>query len=91
MKKTTGFDLSQMCKALGNPSRMKIFKHLKDANKCICGEIVNILHIAQATVSQHLKVLKDANLINGTICGPSTCYCINKMALKEFKRMVKEF
>ncbi|MBI2092608.1 MAG: winged helix-turn-helix transcriptional regulator [Deltaproteobacteria bacterium] len=80
-----------MCKALGNPIRMKIFEHLKEADKCICGEIVNILPIAQATVSQHLKVLKTAGLIKGAICGPSTCYCINKDALDEFKKMVKEF
>ncbi len=91
MKKTRTDDLSNMCKALGNPIRMKIFKHLKDADKCICGEIVDILPIAQATVSQHLKVLKEVGLIEGTICGPSTCYCINKEALKEFKKMVKEF
>ena len=91
MKNKTTCDTSQMCKALGNPIRMRIFKYLKDADKCICGEIVNILPIAQATVSQHLKVLKEAGLINGTICGPSTCYCINKKALKEFKKLVKKF
>lgn len=91
MKKKTDYDLSRMCKALGNPIRMRIFRHLKDADKCICCEIVDILPIAQATVSQHLKVLKEANLINGTIRGPSTCYCINKEALREFKKMIKEF
>lgn len=90
MKKNAKYDIGTICKALGNPIRMKVFKHLKDANKCICGEIVDILPIAQATVSQHLKVLKDAGLISGKICGPSTCYCINKKALKEFKKMVKE-
>jgi len=80
-----------MCKALGSPIRMKIFEYLKKADKCICGEIVDILPIAQATVSQHLKVLKDAGLVNGTISGPKTCYCIDKTALKEFKRMVRAF
>lgn len=91
MKNRSTYDLSKMCKSLGNPIRIKIFKYLKDANKCICGEIVDMLPIAQATVSQHLKVLKDAGLINGEIDGPRTCYCINKEALKYLKKMVKEF
>jgi len=90
MKNKTASSLSQMCKALGSPIRMKIFRHLKDANKCVCGKIVNILPIAQATVSQHLKVLKEAGLVTGKISGPSTCYCIDKGALKEFKKMVRE-
>lgn len=82
--------LARACKALGNPIRMEIFEYLRRAKGCICGDIVNILPIAQATVSQHLKVLKEADLISGTICGPSTCYCINKDALKEFKTLVKK-
>ncbi|PIR18109.1 MAG: transcriptional regulator [Deltaproteobacteria bacterium CG11_big_fil_rev_8_21_14_0_20_49_13] len=90
MKKKTNFDLSRMCKAFGHPIRMQIVKHLKGANKCVCGKIVDILPIAQATVSQHIKVLKEAGIISGKISGPSTCYCIDKGALKEFKRMVRE-
>jgi len=83
------YDIAAMCKALGNPIRMQIFEYLKNTDKCICGEIVNILPIAQATVSQHLKVLKEAGLVQGTISGPSTCYCINRDGLKAFKQMVK--
>lgn len=85
------YDLSKICKALGNPIRLKIVNHLKRIDRCVCGEVVNILPIAQSTVSQHLKVLKDAGLISGKVSGPSTCYCINKEALKKFKNMVKEF
>lgn len=91
VKKKTPNNLALMCRALGNPIRMRIFKYLKDVDKCICGEIVDMLPIAQATVSQHIKVLKEAGLVKGTICGPSTCYCIDKEALKELKKMVKEF
>ncbi len=91
MKKKTSCDLGPMCKALGNPIRMKIFKHLKRSAKCICGDIVDKLPIAQATVSQHLKVLKEAGLICGKINGPSTCYCSNKNALKQLKKMIKDF
>lgn len=91
MKKKTSCNLCQIYKALGNPIRIKIFQYLKDTDKCVCGEIVNILPIAQATVSQHLRVLKEAGLIKGEISGSSTCYCINKETLKEFKKMVEEF
>lgn len=90
MKANKKHKIAQMCKALGNPIRMEIFEYLRHAKGCICGEIVDMLPIAQATVSQHLKVLKEADLISGTICGPSTCYCINKDALKEFKELVKK-
>lgn len=76
-----------MCKALGNPTRLKIMRHLKAAGRCICNEVVDALPIAQATVSQHLKVLKEAGLIKGEIMGPATCYCIDKEAVREFKKM----
>jgi ArsR family transcriptional regulator len=88
MNKNTPCDLTQMCKALGNPIRMKIFKYLKDADKCICGEIVNILPIAQATVSQHLKVLREAGLIRGEIEGPATCYCLDRENFRWLKEQV---
>lgn len=84
MKKPDKFALA--CKALGNPARLKIVRHLKKVNRCICGEVVDILPIAQATVSQHLKVLKDAGLIKGEIAGPATCYCIDKRAIERFKK-----
>ena len=69
--------LVQMFKALGNPVRLAILKHLAACQRCICGDIVAALPLAQSTVSQHLKVLKEAGLIRGEIEGPATCYCID--------------
>ena len=74
-----------VCKALGHPVRLQIVEHLKRIDQCICGDIVDILPLAQSTVSQHLKCLKEAGLIIGTVEGPRTCYCINRQLLKMFK------
>ena len=70
-------------KALGHPARIAIVKHLANMQSCVCGEIVDVLHLAQSTVSQHLKALKDAGLVKGTISGPKTSYCLNKEAFQE--------
>ena len=78
--------LALACKALGHPVRIRILKLLKQADRCICGEIVDMLPLAQSTVSQHLKILKQAGLIVGENKGPRTCYCLDKkmlVALKE--------
>ena len=71
-------------KALAHPARIAILKVLAAQNACICGEIVEVLPLAQSTVSQHLKELKNAGLINGTIDGPKSCYCINWIAFEKF-------
>src|SRR5207344_2024761 len=76
--------LAAFAKALAHPARIAILKVLADRNECICGEIVDVLPLAQSTVSQHLKELKNAGLIKGTIEGPKTCYCINWEVLQEF-------
>ena len=78
-----------ICKALGHPARVKIVEYLKTADRCICGEIVDILPLAQSTVSQHLKCLKEAGLVSGEVEGPRTCYCLDKTALKQFKEMAE--
>jgi ArsR family transcriptional regulator, arsenate/arsenite/antimonite-responsive transcriptional repressor len=77
-----------ICKALGHPARVKIISHLKTIDHCICGDIVQMLPLAQSTVSQHLKVLKAAGLIKGEVEGPRTCYCLDREMLAQFKRMV---
>ena len=64
-------------KALAHPARIAIIEYLIKVNKCICGDIVNELPLAQPTISQHLKELKNANIIKGTIEGTAICYCIN--------------
>jgi ArsR family transcriptional regulator len=79
-----------ICKALGHPARVKIVSHLKAIDQCVCGEIVQILPLAQSTVSQHLKALKNAGLIKGEVEGPRTCYCLDHEVLDQFKRMAEE-
>jgi len=69
--------LAAYAKALSHPARIEILKILAERNACICGEIVEVLPLAQSTVSQHLKELLAAGLIKGTIDGPKSCYCIN--------------
>jgi ArsR family transcriptional regulator len=75
-----------ICKALGHPARIRIVEHLKSIDNCICGEIVQILPLAQSTVSQHLKVLKAAGIVKGEVEGPRTCYCLDREILERFKR-----
>ena len=79
-----------MCKALGHPARVLIVSYLKRIDRCLCGDIVELLPLAQSTVSQHLKCLKDAGLIKGEVEGPKTCYCLNKVMLAKFSRMASE-
>lgn len=81
-------DLSKLFKALSHPTRIKIIKYLKDIDQCVCGEIVNIFPLAQSTVSQHLKSLREAGLIIGEVEGPKTCYCLNRDMLETLKRAV---
>ena len=77
-------DLAIFAKLMSHPARIAILKVLAAQNACICGEIVEVLPLAQSTVSQHLKELKNAGLINGTIDGPKSCYCINWTAFEKF-------
>ncbi|GAC1439758.1 MAG: metalloregulator ArsR/SmtB family transcription factor [Sediminibacterium sp.] len=77
-------DLAAFAKSLAHPARIAILKVLARHNECVCGEIVEVLPLAQSTVSQHLKELKQAGLINGTVDGPRSCYCINWKAFEKF-------
>jgi len=77
-----------MCKALGHPARVMIINYLKKIDRCLCGDIVELLPLAQSTVSQHLKCLKEAGLIKGEVEGPKTCYCLDKTTLEKFTLMV---
>lgn len=76
--------LAAFAKALSHPARIAILKILAEQNECICGKIVEVLPLAQSTVSQHLKELKNAGLIDGTVDGPKSCYCINWKAFEKF-------
>jgi ArsR family transcriptional regulator len=74
-----------LCKALGHPTRVQIVRLLMNVETCVCGDIVQKLPLAQSTVSQHLKILKDAGLVKGEIDGPRTCYALDHEALAEFR------
>lgn len=74
--------IATIAKALGHPARVAIIDYLLKVNECICGDIVNELPLAQPTVSQHLKELKNAGLIKGNIEGNSVCYCIDEKAFE---------
>lgn len=80
--------LVRVFRALGHPARLKIVRLLAERDTCICGEIVDELPLAQATVSQHLKVLKDAGIVVGTIEGPATCYCLAPSAVSFLRELV---
>lgn len=69
--------LAVLAKALGHPARIAILEYLLGIDRCICGDLVEELPLSQATVSQHLKALKEAKLIKGNIEGTSVCYCID--------------
>ena len=77
--------LAVQLKAIAHPARLAILQELIRANACICGDLVTELGLAQATISQHLKELKNAGLIQGTIEGVSVCYCIEPKAWKNLQ------
>lgn len=81
-------ELALLTKAIGHPARVRILRILSRRTSCICGDIVEELSLAQSTVSQHLKVLKDAGLIRGEIDGPRVCYCLEARALRRLKALI---
>jgi ArsR family transcriptional regulator, arsenate/arsenite/antimonite-responsive transcriptional repressor len=80
--------IAKMLKALGNPVRFQIMQILAEKQVCITGEIVEFTTLAQSTVSQHLKVLREADLIAGEIEGPATCYCLNPNGIRWLKEQI---
>lgn len=81
-------ELAGLAKALAHPARVKIVRILLRKTACVCGDIVDELPLAQSTVSQHLKVLKEAGLIRGDVDGPRVCYCIEPRALRRLRALV---
>lgn len=77
--------IATLTKALGHPARVAIIEYLLSVKTCICGDIVNELPLAQPTVSQHLKELKNAGLIKGSIEGNAVCYCIDEKAIAKLQ------
>ncbi|GAA4338520.1 metalloregulator ArsR/SmtB family transcription factor [Flaviaesturariibacter amylovorans] len=78
--------LATLLKAIAHPARIAILQHLIKANACICGDLVEELGLAQATISQHLRELKNVGLIQGTIEGTSVCYCIDPKTWKGYEK-----
>ena len=76
-------EMALLAKALGHPARIAIIEYLMGVDTCICGDIVNELPLAQPTVSQHLKELKNTGLIKGSIEGKAICYCINEKSIEK--------
>jgi ArsR family transcriptional regulator len=85
---TADRDLARLAKALAHPARVAIVRMLIRRGDCICGAIVDELPLAQATVSQHLKVLKEAGLVRGEVDGPRVCYCIDPTGLERAKALL---
>ncbi len=83
--------LSEIAKALAHPARVAIVEFLAKQDVCICGDIVDVLPLSQATVSQHLAELKRVGLIKGEIDGPRVCYCIDRKAWNDARTLFSQF
>ncbi len=83
--------LAAMAKAFAHPARIAIMEYLFNTNSCVCGDIVSEIGLAQATISQHLKELKQIGLIKGSIEGRSVCYCVHRENWKEMKAHLIDF
>lgn len=84
----TAEDFARLAWAIAHPARVQIVRLLIGREACMCGEIVDQLPLAQSTVSQHLKILKESGLIQGEVDGPKVCYCINEKRLAQLKKFV---
>lgn len=84
-------EIALFAKAFGHPARVAILQHLFDINSCVCGDLVNEIGLAQPTISQHLKELKQLGLIKGNVEGTSVCYCIDIKNWKKMKAIMSEF
>jgi len=82
-------ELARLARALGHPARVAIVRMLARRGVCVCGQIVDVLPLAQATVSQHLKVLKEAGIVQGEVDGPRVCYCLDPKTLERVKQLIQ--
>ncbi|HAV35029.1 MAG TPA: transcriptional regulator [Massilia sp.] len=80
-------DLARMCKALAHPARLQLLRHLIDHGECYFGNLADVLPLAPSTISQHVSILKDAGLIEGSSDVQRVCYCVNQERLQQFKHM----
>ena len=83
--------IAKYAKVLGHPARIAILQHLFKTKSCICGNLVDVIGLAQATISQHLKELKNLGIIQGSIDGTKVCYCIDQENWRQMKTVVETF
>ena len=83
--------IALFAKVFGHPARVAILQHLFRINACVCGDLVDEIGLAQPTISQHLKELKNLGLIKGNVEGTSVCYCIDETNWKHMKTLMNEF
>ncbi|MDY0781145.1 metalloregulator ArsR/SmtB family transcription factor [Tenacibaculum sp. IB213877] len=81
-------EIAQIAKVLGHPARVAILQHILKMQACICGDLVEVIGLAQPTISQHLKELKNIGIIQGNIEGTSVCYCINQQRWEEIQQIL---
>ncbi|WP_396186960.1 ArsR/SmtB family transcription factor [Flavobacterium sp.] len=91
--KTIGFtdetnEMAEILKALGHPARLEIVKYLMTSSSCICGDIVDVLPLAQSTVSKHLSELKKVGIIKGTVTGNNICYCLDEKIIQKIQKFI---
>ena len=91
--KTTGFseetnEMAEILKALGHPARLEIVQFLIKSSSCVCGDIVDVLPLAQSTVSKHLSELKKVGIIKGTITGNNICYCLDEKVIQKIHKFI---
>lgn len=80
--------LASLAWAVAHPARVRLLRLLITRSACVCGELVELMPLAQSTVSQHLKILKEAGLVQGEVDGPKVCYCVNPEGLSRLKELV---
>jgi ArsR family transcriptional regulator len=81
-------DLARMCKALAHPARVQLLRHLVDYGDCYFGSLADVLPLAASTISQHVSILKEAGLIEGSADVTRVCYCVNKERLQQLKAAI---
>lgn len=81
-------EVAKLAWAIAHPARVRILTILLARKSCVCGELVDVMPLAQSTVSQHLKILKEAGLVQGEVDGPKVCYCVNQSAFARLKDLV---
>jgi len=84
-------EIANMAKVFAHPARVAILQHISNQDSCICNDLVEEIGLAQATISQHLKVINDAGLLTGNFQGKSLCYCLNVERFQEFQELFNSF